>query len=59
MKEEEKDEGPSASDEEKRIRELQEAEEAKHIVDAQLKRTHPHIMLWLKTKIEIISILLT
>jgi len=57
--EEKKDEGPSASDEEKRLKELKEAEDAKALVDAQVKRTHPHIGLWLKTKIEIISILLT
>ena len=38
---------------------MEEAERAKAEVQAQLKRTHPHIMLWLKTKIEIISILLS
>jgi len=34
VKEEEKDEGPSASDEEKRMKDLQDAEDAKAMVDA-------------------------
>ena len=39
--------------------EEQEAEKARLEVESQLRRKHPHIMLWLKTKIQIIQILLS
>lgn len=36
-----------------------EAEKARIEVENQLRRKHPHMLLWLRTKIEIISILLS
>lgn len=59
-KEEDKAEELSAAEEEaKRVAEAKEAELARLAVEAQTKRKHPHMLLWLKTKIEIISILLS
>lgn len=52
------DELSAAAEQEKRKQEQILAEKARIEVENQLRRQHPHMLLWLMTKVEIISILL-
>lgn len=56
--EEKSDEQLAAEKEQERVRNEQRASALKELVQAQNRRKHPSIFLWLKTKIEIITILL-
>jgi len=48
------------AEEEARIKRLDEAKTAERLkIEAQNKRKHPHILLWLKIKIELTSLLFT
>lgn len=54
------EEAQQKAEEEARIKKLDEAKAAERLkVESQNKRKHPHILLWLKNKIEITSLLFT
>lgn len=54
------EEAKEKAEEEARMKKLDEAKSAERLkVEAQNKRKHPHIILWLKNKVELISLLFT
>ena len=48
----------AAEEEARRAAEKAEADEARLVAEAMARRQHPHMLLWMKTKLEIIDILL-